>query len=75
MFPTYRTRDLGLGGCGAMVKLLWEQRIYTLRPIAWPTGAWPDAQGELLHTTAACDVLDDIHDMDKNDNQARGRVS
>ena len=53
MFPMYRTRDLGLGGCGAAVKLLWEQRIYTLRPIAWPTGAWPDAQGELLHTTLA----------------------
>ena len=26
------------------MKLLWEQRVYTLRPDAWPTGAWPDAQ-------------------------------
>ena len=72
MFPMYRTRDLGLGGCGAAVKLLWEPRVYALKPDAWPTDAWPDAQGELLHTTAA---LDDLHDMDKNDIQARGRVS
>ena len=54
------------------MKLLWEQSVYALRPDAWPTDAWPDAQGELLHTTAP---LDDLHDMDKDDNQARGRVS
>ena len=53
MFPIYRTQDLGLGGCGAAVKLLWEQSVYALRPDELPTDAWPDAQGELLHTTAA----------------------
>ena len=35
------------------MKLLREQSVYALRPDAWPTDAWPDAQGELLHTTAA----------------------
>ena len=53
MFPIYRTQDLGLGGCGAAVKLLWEQSAYALQSDAWPAGAWPDAQGELPHTTAA----------------------
>ena len=57
------------------MKLLWEQSVYALRPDAWPTDAWPDAQGELLHTTAAGDALYDLQDMDKDDNQARGRVS
>ena len=43
MFPIYGTLDLGLGGCGAAVKLLREQSVYALRPDAWPTDAWPDA--------------------------------
>ena len=55
--------------------LVLQGRITGLKPSTGRAGAWPDPQGEVLHTAAAGDALVDIRDTDENNAQTRNRVS
>ena len=75
MFTTLQGPRTWIGGCCGGRSFFGIQSVDAPRPEAGRAGAWADAQGELLHTTADRDALDNLLDMDENDAQARGRVS